>query len=228
MKKYMIITKTNLLTALVAVAVFAAAILLAVRLDDIAVPVSSWRSASLPVYGVETAEKKIALTFNAAWEADDIPDLLALLAQRKVVCTFFLVGEWAETNPREARLIAEAGHEIGNHSYSHPDMTTLSAERIKADITKADEAIKQASGVFPVLFRAPSGAYNDTVIEAALSLEHTPVQWTVDSIDWKKPSADKLARRVLQKAQPGAIVLMHTGLENTREALPDIIDSLAD
>lgn len=227
MKRYIVISKGDFLTALVAVATFIAFILLAAKLDRIAVPASSWnRSARLPIYGVESTEKRIALTFNAAWTADDIPQLLDLLKSEQVVCTFFLVGEWAEKNPNEAKMIADAGHEIGNHSYAHPDMTKLSADQIREDISKADAVIEQATGVWPKLFRAPSGAYNDKVVETAESLSHTVIQWSIDSIDWKKADADKLTNRVLQKAKPGGIVLMHTGLENTRAALPDIIKSL--
>lgn len=227
MKRYIIITKRDFMTAVAAVLAVVAISMLAARLDNVAVPVSNWnKGVKLPIYGVESADKRIALTFNAAWTAEDIPELLEMLNQHQVMCTFFLVGEWAEKNPSQARMIAQAGHEIGNHSYAHPDMTKLTAQQIKDDISKADAAIQQATGVWPVLFRAPSGAYNDTAIEAAQSLSHVAVQWTVDSIDWKRHDAAALTKRVLQKARPGAIVLMHTGLENTRAALPDIIAGL--
>lgn len=227
MKRYMIITKSNLLTVVLAVAVFIAFLFLAAKLDHVVVPASGWAHyAKLPVYGVEVSDKRIALTFNAAWTADDIPELLNILKKQDVLCTFFLVGEWAEKNPNEAKMIAEAGHEIGNHSYAHPDMTKLSAEQIKQDIAKADEVIQQATGVWPTLFRAPSGAYNDTVVKTAQEMKHTAIQWSIDSIDWRKSEPQKLVSRVLQKAKPGGIILMHTGLDNTRAALPEIINSL--
>lgn len=224
MKRYIVIAKSDLLTAVLTAALFVALLFLAVRLDHIAVPASGWaHNAKLPVYGVEVSDKRIALTFNAAWTADDIPQLLDILKEHEVSCTFFLVGEWAEKNPNEAKMIADAGHEIGNHSYAHPDMTKLSAEQIKNDIEKADKVIQQATGVWPTLFRAPSGGYNDTVIQAAQEMSHTVIQWSIDSIDWKRPDSQKLISRVLQKSKPGGIILMHTGLDNTREALPDII-----
>ncbi len=227
MKRYVTVTRSHLLAGIAAVAVFILTVLIAEGFDTAAVPVSGFGGyAKLPVYGVESAKKQVALTFNAAWEADDIGALLALLKERNVTCTFFLVGQWAEKNPREARRIVEAGHEIGNHSYAHPNMTNLSKQGIAEDITKAQEAIANAAGVTPKLFRAPSGAYNDTVVEAAQSMGLSVIQWSVDSVDWKKPDPESLAARVLKKAEPGAIVLMHTGLENTRAALPRIIDGL--
>lgn len=227
MKRYMIVTKGNLLTMVLAAAVFIAFVFLAAKLDHVAVPASGWAHyARLPVYGVEVSDKRIALTFNAAWSADDIPELLDVLNKQDVVCTFFLVGEWAEKNPNEAKMIGEAGHEIGNHSYAHPDMNKLSAEQIKKDISMADEVIQKATGVWPTLFRAPSGAYNDTVVQTAQEMKHTVIQWSIDSIDWRKPEPQKLTSRVLQKAKPGGIILMHTGLDNTRAALPDIIKAL--
>ena len=223
--RYIIITKKHLLIGVSVV--FALILALIARpLDNITVPTSgSALLARLPIYGVATEQKKIALTFNAAWEADDIPDLLTLLENKNIECTFFMVGDWAKKNPTQARMIAQAGHEIANHSYAHPDMTKLTAEQIKADISKADKAIEEATGVFPKLFRAPSGAYNDTVIATAESLGHIVIQWNVDSLDWKKLTANEITQRVLKKAEAGSIILFHTALKNTRDALPDIIDS---
>ncbi|SDN28798.1 polysaccharide deacetylase family protein [Acetanaerobacterium elongatum] len=233
MKRYLMITKKHLAAGILALAGLIILVLIAGPLEHIAVPAASYtpawsfdRARQLPIYGVATEKKQLAITFNAAWEADDIPALLALLKQQDVVSTFFLVGQWAEKNPREAKLIAEAGHEIGNHSYAHPDMTKLTASQIEADITKADAVIQQATGVFPKYFRAPSGSYNDTVIELAKKLNHIPVQWTIDSLDWKKPSPDEIATRVLKEADNGSIILFHTAIENTRTALPGIIASL--
>lgn len=233
MKRYLMITKKHLAAGILALAGLIILVLIAGPLEHIAVPAASYtpawsfdRARQLPIYGVATEKKQLAITFNAAWEADDIPTLLAILKQQNVVSTFFLVGQWAEKNPREARLIAEAGHEIGNHSYAHPDMTKLNPAQIEADITKADEVIRQATGVFPKYFRAPSGNYNDTVIELAKKLNHIPIQWNVDSLDWKKPSPDEIATRVLKKADSGSIILFHTAIENTLTALPGIIASL--
>ncbi len=235
MKRYFVVTKKHLFTGILILIGLIAALLLLEPLNNIAVPSSrfipslsfSASGRQLPIYGVETEKKQIAITFNAAWEADDIPVLLALLKEKEVTATFFLVGQWAEKNPQQAKLIAEAGHEIGNHSYAHPDMTTLSARQIEADISKADEAIRQATGVFPKCFRAPSGGYNDTVIAVAKALDHTPIQWTIDSLDWKRPPAQEIIQRVLKQASGGSIILFHTALENTRLALPEIIDTLS-
>lgn len=201
-------------------------VMISASLSGRAEPVGANASHTLPIYSVRTDERKVALTFNAAWEASDIPALLNILKKEDIKCTFFLVGGWAEKNPAAAKLIAGAGHEIANHSYSHKDMQKLSSEEIAADIKKADSVIKNASGAVPRLFRAPSGSYNNTVIKTAQGLGHTCIQWDVDSLDWKKPTAAELTRRVTEKCENGSIVLFHTALDNTREALPEIISSL--
>ncbi|WP_312642541.1 polysaccharide deacetylase family protein [Hydrogenoanaerobacterium sp.] len=131
----------------------------------------------LPIYSVETDEKVVALGFNCAWDDADVPQILQILKENDVKATFFMVGQWAEKYPESVKALYEAGHELGNHSYSHPDMTSQSREQIQQQIQKCDDAIEKITGVRPKLFRAPSGAYNNTVVETANALGHSVIQW---------------------------------------------------
>lgn len=131
----------------------------------------------LPIYSVETIEKTLALGFNCAWEDDDVPQILQILKENDVKATFFMVGQWVEEYPQSVKAIYDAGHEMGNHSYSHPDMTSLSREQIRQQIQKCDDAVEKVTGIRPKLFRAPSGAYNNSVVETAMAMGHSAIQW---------------------------------------------------
>ena len=180
----------------------------------------------IPVYAVETAEKRAALTFNAAWGDETTDGVLELLREHDVRATFFFVGSFAEKYPESVVKIANAGHELGNHSNRHRDPTGQSYAEIAADIAACSETLFSLTGRAPALYRAPSGAYDNDTIESAESLGLTAVQWSVDSIDWKNATPEKLRARVAQKVFPGAILLFHLGKENTLEALPGILDDL--
>lgn len=182
----------------------------------------------LPIYSVETEEKKIALTFNCAWDAADIPVLLKILDEHGAKATFFVLGQWAEDNPAEMVLIAEAGHEIGSHSNTHADMTTISKAEMLDELDRSAERIERACGVTPKLFRAPSGAYNDSVIKTVSEHGFETIQWDVDSRDWKKPVPEEMAKSVLKNAGCGSIILFHSGTEATPAALPEILKGLSE
>lgn len=184
-------------------------------------------SRLLPIYSVETPERKIAVTFNCAWSADDIPDILATLEQHGAKATFFLVGSWAEENPDAVKLIAAAGHEIGTHSNTHPDMAAISKKEIVVELRRSSEKIAAAGGGTPALFRAPSGSYNNTLIETAAEEGFATIQWDVDSRDWKKPDPAEMVTKVTENVQCGSIVLFHSGAEPTPAALPQILDILS-
>ncbi len=180
----------------------------------------------LPVYSVETEEKQVALTFNCAWDTNGLDELLDLLSREKIACTFFFVGDFAEKYPDAVRKIHNKGHEIANHSMYHKDPVKQEYADIVSDINTCNELLFSLTGVFPTLYRAPSGSYDNKTVEAAESLGMTAVQWDVDSIDWKDPTAEKIKNRVTDKVTSGSIVLFHLGKENTLEALPDIIKML--
>ena len=140
----------------------------------------------LPIYCVDTDEKKIAISFDAAWGADDTDELLRILEENDVKTTFFMCGYWVEDYPEEVKKIAEAGHDLGNHSSTHPHMSQLSKEQIKQELMETEEKVKSLTGVDMDLFRPPFGEYNNNVIEAAEECEYYTVQWDVEVLDIKR------------------------------------------
>lgn len=183
----------------------------------------------LPVYSVDTGgEKKAALTFDAAWGDETTDGVLAVLEERGVKASFFFVGDFAATYPETVRKICNAGHDVGNHSMRHKDPTKQEYTEICADMTACSELLASLTGKMPSLYRAPSGAYDTDVIDAAESLGMTVVQWNDDSVDWKDITPEKMTERVLAKLSPGSILLFHLGKENTLEALPGILDRISE
>ena len=181
---------------------------------------------ALPVYCVQRDDKTVAISFDAAWGNEDTQMLIDILDQYGVNATFFVVGDWVDKYPESFRALADAGNEVMNHSTSHAHFSKLSHNEIIRDINLCNDKIEQITGVRPTLFRCPYGEYDDHVIQAVSSIGMTAVQWDVDSLDWKGISADEIQRRVLDRVQPGSIVLFHNAAENTPEALPGILESL--
>jgi len=173
--------------------------------------------------------RQIALTFDAGAGADALPELLAAFRHASVKCTFFLSGEWVQRYPNSAKQIVADGHEIGNHSWSHPDLTTLSDRDISWEITRADAAIQPFYGRSTrPLFRAPFGARNKRVLKVVDALQYRSIYWSFDSLDSvgaPKSSTFIIARVTAQPDQvlDGAIVLFHVGNESTAHALPNIL-----
>lgn len=180
----------------------------------------------LPIYCVEKDYKVLSISFDAAWGADNTQAILDILAKYGVQATFFVVGNWADQYPEQARAIVESGNELMNHSNAHDHYNSLSAEEIRADATLCSDKIEALTGVRPTLIRCPFGEYDDHVINAIRSLGMEPIQWDVDSLDWKNISAGEITERVLSRVGPGSIVLFHNAGLHTPEALPDIIESL--
>ena len=180
----------------------------------------------LPVYCVQRDDKLAAISFDAAWGNEDTQTLIDILERYGIQTTFFVVGTWVERYPESVKALSDAGHEVMNHSSTHAHFSTLSSAEITADISACNEKIASITGTSPTLFRCPYGEYDDHVIEAVSSLGMTAIQWDVDSLDWKGISAQEIERRVLDRVQPGSIVLFHNAAENTPEALPAILESL--
>jgi len=180
----------------------------------------------LPIYSVERDDKYCSLSFDAAWGNEDTQTLIDILERYGVKATFFVVGDWAEKYPESAKALAQAGHEVMSHSLHHDHYNTLSASDIVADLTAANEKICAATGVTPTLIRCPYGEYDDHVISAIRSLGMEPIQWDVDSLDWKDYDADTIYRRVTSQVGSGSIVLFHNAALHTPEALPAILEFL--
>ena len=167
----------------------------------------------------------VSLAINVDWGGEYLPDILAALDEEGVKATFFLTGRWTDENPQLAALIAEAGHELGNHGYNHTSPNDSTKQQIIEDIAKTEKSIFNATGVTTKLYAPPSGEEESHVAEAAEEAGYAMILWSVDTIDWQKPTAQTIIERVEKKIAPGAIILAHP-TASTAEALPDIIYNL--
>lgn len=186
----------------------------------------STASRKVPIYYVNTSEKKVAISFDAAWGADKTEKIMEICKEYKVSATFFLVGFWVEEYPKMAQKIAQNGFEIGTHSNTHPDMTKLSLNQMKEELSMSCKIIENTTTIKPALFRAPYGAYNDNLIEAANSLNLQTIQWDVDTLDWKGLSGGEICKRVLNSVKNGSIILCHNNSDHILNALPLVFDRL--
>lgn len=155
------------------------------------------------------------------------PTLLDTLARHNLRGAFFDVGERAELYPGYVVMQRNAGHQIGNHSYNHPDLTKVSAAELAAQLDVTQQILTPLAGYAPTFMRPPYGAINDNVAAAAAARNLTPVIWTIDTVDWSGVSAQAIATEAL-KVQPGGFVLMHDGYASTIAAIPAIAQGLAD
>ena len=182
------------------------------------------RVKKLPIYSVQTDEKKVAISFDAAWGADKTSEIMSVCEEYSVNATFFLVGFWVEDYPDVAKSIAERGFEIGLHSSTHPDMCNLSTQQMSLELTKNQEIIQTVCGVEAKLFRPPYGSYNNDLIDVCRKLDITAIQWSVDSLDWKGLSASEIAGRVCAKSKLGSIVLFHNNSDNIIAGLKLVLE----
>lgn len=180
----------------------------------------------LPIYCVQREQKLLSISFDAAWGNEDTQSLIDILARYKVPATFFVVGEWVDKYPESVKALHEAGHEIMNHSNTHAHYPQLSTSQITADLNACNDRIQSVTGTRPTLVRLPYGDYDDNSITAVRSIGMEPIQWDVDSLDWKELSAPEITKRVTSKVQPGSIVLFHNAALHTPEALPGILETL--
>lgn len=184
----------------------------------------------LPVYCVQTDQKQISLTFDAAWNDTDLADILQILKEKEVRATFFMTGDWIENYPDAVKQIAAAGHDLGNHGDNHAHMNALSQAQCEAEIQGAHQKVKDLTGVDMNLFRPPYGEYNNTVLAAADSCQYYTIQWDVDSLDWKDYGVSDIISRVSNHKHlgNGSIILLHNGAKYTKDALAELIDQLKD
>ncbi len=181
----------------------------------------------VPVYSVDTDEKLAAITFDCAWGADDMPRILDALKEADVKATFFVVGQWAEKNPEMVKQMAQEGHDIANHSYSHFRMGSLDRGIINSEIKKCGDVIERLTGSKCDLLRAPYGDYSNDLLSEASKLGYYTIQWDVDSLDWKPGiSKSEILSRINNKIRPGSIILFHNDTPHTAELLPEVIAGL--
>lgn len=194
----------------------------------ITLPESTAAAASrkLPIYSVAKTEKQIAISFDCAWGVEYTDKILDELDRHNVKCTWFAVEFWVEKYPEYAKKIVERGHELGTHSKTHPYMSKLSETEMREELSSSCQAIERTTGVKPTLFRPPYGDYNNLLIETCAKLNLYPIQWDVDSLDWKNLSATELSLRVINGVKEGSIILCHNNGLHTAEALPMIFSTL--
>ena len=187
---------------------------------------ASAAARQLPIYCVQRDQKLVSISFDAAWGNEDTQQLIDIMDQYQVKATFFVVGDWAEKYPESVKALHDAGHEVMNHSNTHAHYPQLSPDEIVADLNACNDKVEQITGVRPTLVRLPYGDYDDHSINAVRSIGMEPIQWDVDSLDWKDLSAPEITQRVTSKVQPGSIVLFHNAALHTPEALPSILETL--
>jgi len=237
-----VLTKKNLLIALLCAALLAGGLFLWLRLRDepnrgataaamaqvenYELNVLPMRSRELPVYGVGRSDNRIALTIDAAWDADKTPFILDTLDKYNVKATFFLCGVWVKQYPDYVKQIANRGHEIGNHSLTHPHMARMDAIAIQKELSDLDDMLEELTGKRSTLFRPPFGEYNDMVIKAAREAGYEVIQWSRDTVDWKQDrSAQTILDGVLKKLQSGDIILCHNNGYKIETYLPVLIET---
>lgn len=180
----------------------------------------------VPIYSVETNEKKVALTFDAAWGADKTSKIIKILKDNNVGGTFFLVGFWSEKYGDKIKEINEAGLDIGTHSNTHPKMSTLSPAQQESELMISSKLISNITGKEVRFFRPPYGDYNNQLLMTADKLSLQTIQWDVDSLDWKGLSGEQILTRVKSGVKPGSIILFHNNSDHILEALPMVISYL--
>ncbi|MPM80392.1 hypothetical protein SDC9_127439 [bioreactor metagenome] len=178
-----------------------------------------------PLFHGNPAEPKVAFACNVFWGEEYLPDMLNTLAANDVKVTFFIGGSWAKRYPDVLKNLAGNGHELGNHSYSHPHPNSLSKDKNKEQIIKTENLVSELTGVKTALYAPPYGEYNDTVLYAAQELGYETIMWSIDTIDWQRPPVEIVKNRVLKKIHNGAIILIHP-TEPTAKALPELINEI--
>ncbi|WP_177237766.1 polysaccharide deacetylase family protein [Paenibacillus sp. 1_12] len=193
---------------------------------------SSYRIKDHVTYsGDRSNPKRVALTFDDGPDAKYTDQILNLLKKQNVTATFFVIGEHAAAHKEVMKRIVSAGHEIGNHSWSHKDLTKLDQQQLEAEINKTDEIITSFTNRPSTLMRPPYGSVSQQVIEYA-EKSHRIINWSVDTRDWEGITPDRILENVKKQSKPGAIILQHSAggkngnLDNTIQALPQIINFL--
>lgn len=179
----------------------------AVSLDDL---------GAQPIYRGNPGKPMVSFMINVAWGNEYIVPMLDILDQEKVKATFFLDGSWLSKNRELAQEIQKRGHEIENHAYTHPNMSTLSRERAIMEIDKTKKLLKSTLGVDNRWFAPPSGDFDQETVEIARELGLKTVLWTLDTVDWRNPSPESVVAKITSKAEPGTLVLMHPTSSSSR------------
>ncbi len=182
------------------------------------------KKRELPVYSVERDDKVLSISFDASWGADKTIAILDILDRYDVKTTFFLVGGWVDKYPEMVEEIFARGHEIGNHSNTHPHMSQLSESDIREELRIMSDKVEKLTGVRPTLFRPPYGDYNDRVVLVSRAEGYECVQWSIDSLDWKDRGTEDIIKQCTHRVDNGDIVLFHNDSNDIVNALPFVIE----
>ncbi len=183
---------------------------------------------NIPICSVHQKQKKVALTFDVSWGNENTSSLLDTLKENNVKASFFLTGDWIDKYPEEVQAIAHAGHDLGNHSATHSQMTKLAEEQCRKEIVYPQEQVKKLTGIRMNLYRIPFNNYNESVMKEIKGCGYYPIQWSVDSLDWKDYSATDIVKHVCKNKElkNGSIILFHNDGKYTAEALGEVITQL--
>ena len=184
----------------------------------------------LPIYCVQTEKPEIALTFDAAWGNQDTAKIMEILKKHNVKVTFFMTGGWVDTYPEDVKMIREEGHDLGNHSQNHKNMSQLSDSEKEAELMSVHNKVKELTGYEMFLFRSPYGDYDNAVVSTAKKCGYYTIQWDIDSLDWKDYGVESIIKTGTQNDHlgNGSIRLCHNGAKYTAEALDTMITTLKD
>lgn len=182
--------------------------------------VSFSQGANAKLYRKSTSEtKKIALTFDDGPSRQNTEEILSILKEYSVPATFFVIGQNAEKDPERIKMIYDAGHEIGNHTYSHAYITKISKDTLRDEVIKTEKILQDITGEKPVVFRPPGGFYNDETLDILEEMGYVSILWSLDTRDWSMPKSDTVASKVEEDATGGDIILFHD-LEDKRLPTP--------
>jgi polysaccharide deacetylase family sporulation protein PdaB len=176
----------------------------------------------------DTSKKQIALTFDDGPHSKYTPKILEILRRYNIKATFFLVGELAERNPALVKAEIGGGHNVGNHTYHHVNLTRIPSGYVATEIKACGLVLCNITGKAPHLFRPPGGDYDDNVAQVAEALGYKLILWTDDPGDYASPGDDIITQRIVDKAEPGGIILIHDGVKETIDILPKVIQTLKD
>ncbi len=176
------------------------------------------------LYRGNPKKKLLALTFDDGPHPDFTPKLLAILGKEKVRATFFMIGKMVEKYPDLAREVVQAGHVVGNHTFSHVTLTKIPPADVAVEYEAANDVIQKAAAVRPRFCRPPGGDYDAAVIKGAEEAGLTTVLWTDDPLDYASPGDGVLLSRVLGRLSNGGIILLHDGAQETLDVLPTILE----
>ena len=222
---FLVFNKEKIQTYIVSILTVAVLIGIA-NIDTMKTIETSSTTKLLPIYNVETDEKKIAFTMNCAWSDSDIDSILETLENNQVKITFFMVGDWIDKYPEAVKKIYDAGHEIGSHSNTHPHVNNISGEKNLEEIQLSISKIEKITGEKTKLYRTPYGEYNDKVIKVAQENGYYPIQWNIDTLDYKDLTGEEMWDRIKDKLSNGSIILSHNGTKNTANSLDMLIKNI--